>query len=272
MPQKDDLMKLGAMNNPKKELLSEISAIASYGFEFIDLTLEKPNSYSKDVEKNLRAVKHAISASGLEVVGHTSPFFPTGSAYGSISEAVASELKRCIDVFEKLGAKKMNIHPSSDLNAPITDISDAIEFNANAINEAAKYAKKAGIAVLVENMDDDIFGNAANLEKLLGLAPDAKFHLDIGHANIFSGNLKNKNVRSFLKRLGGKLAHVHVSDNNGRSDLHLPIGAGNINWNDAVKLLKNAGYDGTITLEIFSKDKDYLKISKEKFERLWRGK
>jgi hypothetical protein len=36
-----------------------------------------------------------------------------------------------------------------------------------------------------------------------------------------------------------------------------------------MKELKEAQYDETITLEVFSRDKDYLKISKEKIKRLW---
>jgi sugar phosphate isomerase/epimerase len=33
--------------------------------------------------------------------------------------------------------------------------------------------------------------------------------------------------------------------------------------------LKEVQYDETITLEVFSRDRDYLKISKEKIKRLW---
>jgi len=36
-----------------------------------------------------------------------------------------------------------------------------------------------------------------------------------------------------------------------------------------MKELKETQYDETITLEVFSKDRDYLKISKEKIKRMW---
>jgi sugar phosphate isomerase/epimerase len=36
-----------------------------------------------------------------------------------------------------------------------------------------------------------------------------------------------------------------------------------------MKELKEAHYDETITLEVFSRDRDYLKISKEKIKRMW---
>jgi hypothetical protein len=36
--------------------------------------------------------------------------------------------------------------------------------------------------------------------------------------------------------------------------------------------LKSTGYDDTITLEVFSKDRDYLRISREKLDRLFARK
>jgi len=64
------------------------------------------------------------------------------------------------------------------------------------------------------------------------------------------------------------LKHVHLSDNKGSEDLHLPMGVGNIDWKKILKILKKY-YRGTITLEVFSKDKDYALLSKEKLKRLW---
>jgi hypothetical protein len=36
-----------------------------------------------------------------------------------------------------------------------------------------------------------------------------------------------------------------------------------------MKELKEAQYDETITLEVFSRDRDYLKISREKIKKMW---
>ena len=72
----------------------------------------------------------------------------------------------------------------------------------------------------------------------------------------------------FLKR---SVHHVHLHDNDGRSDLHLPPGAGTIDWAAVVLALKDAGYDGTITLEVFSRDRDYVLLGKRKVEALWQS-
>jgi len=87
--------------------------------------------------------------------------------------------------------------------------------------------------------------------------------LDLGHANLFG-----KSIEEFIRKFHTKIRHVHLHDNDGRKDLHLPMGVGNINWEKILKTLKR-NYDGTITLEVFSKDRDYVVLSKEKLRRLW---
>jgi sugar phosphate isomerase/epimerase len=66
-----------------------------------------------------------------------------------------------------------------------------------------------------------------------------------------------------------RIGHLHVSDHFGKEDQHLPIGAGIIDFSKVVKALKGIGYNDTITLEVFSRDRDYLKMSKKKMEELF---
>ena len=45
--------------------------------------------------------------------------------------------------------------------------------------------------------------------------------------------------------------------------------AGNIDWRWAVSILKKHDYDGTITPEVFSPDRELLLASTEKLRQLW---
>jgi sugar phosphate isomerase/epimerase len=66
------------------------------------------------------------------------------------------------------------------------------------------------------------------------------------------------------------LQHVHLHDNKGgTADLHLPIGAGNIDARHYVKSLQKHGYDGTITLEVFTPDRHFLEYSRDVLRSLW---
>jgi sugar phosphate isomerase/epimerase len=73
--------------------------------------------------------------------------------------------------------------------------------------------------------------------------------------------------------LGEHIKHVHFSDNRGQEDEHMPLGMGNIDWKKAVSALKSIGYDETITLEVFVKDRSaldqHLEASRSMVRHLW---
>jgi sugar phosphate isomerase/epimerase len=73
-----------------------------------------------------------------------------------------------------------------------------------------------------------------------------------------------------LEAFGPRLRHVHLHDNKGGSaDLHLPLGAGTLDAARYVRCLKAAGYDGTITLEVFTPDRQFFVYSRDVLRRLW---
>jgi sugar phosphate isomerase/epimerase len=73
-----------------------------------------------------------------------------------------------------------------------------------------------------------------------------------------------------LGHYGVRLRHVHLHDNKGgHADLHLALGAGNIDVAGQIALLKQHGYDGTITLEVFSPDRHFLAYSRDRLRELW---
>jgi sugar phosphate isomerase/epimerase len=49
------------------------------------------------------------------------------------------------------------------------------------------------------------------------------------------------------------------------------LGCGNVDVPGAIRALKGCGYDGTITLEVFSPDREYLRYSRDLLTRLWAG-
>lgn len=53
------------------------------------------------------------------------------------------------------------------------------------------------------------------------------------------------------------------------ADLHLPLGTGTIDLRHNIQLLQGAGYDGTITLEVFTPDRHHLLYSRDVLRREW---
>jgi sugar phosphate isomerase/epimerase len=68
------------------------------------------------------------------------------------------------------------------------------------------------------------------------------------------------------------LIHVHLSDNDGSADQHLPLGGTSRNrtdWLKRIRKLKRTGYDGTLSLEVFTEEREYLLASRKLLQEWW---
>jgi sugar phosphate isomerase/epimerase len=255
-------MLIGTMNHPGRDVLSEIEWIAGMGFDFIDLTLEPPRADVRAI--NLEKVRAAVNAANLAVVGHTAYYLPLCSPFESIRRAAVEELKLCLRAFAALGASWMNLHP--DRHAPFSDRRFAIERNIQTIRDLLPLSQELGVGLMIENLPEG-FNTATQLAELLEPIPELGLHLDIGHANLL---VAINTTDEILAAYGSRLKHVHLHDNKGGSaDLHLPLGAGSIETAHYVRSLRNIGFDGTITLEVFTPDRHYLLYSRDVVRRLW---
>ncbi|SRR5579883_2198192 len=255
-------MQIGAMNHPMRDAVGEISSFREMGFDFVDLTLEPARAHPDALD--VKAVADALSASGLGAVGHTAWFLPIASSFDRVRQAALDELTACLDVFAQLQIRRVNVHP--DQRVSLYERGWVVERNADALRYLVTRAAERDIQLMVENIPG-LFNTPETLRGLLDAVPGLAWHLDVGHANL--GAPRNA-TEHLLESVGDRIAHVHLSDNKGGdADLHLPLGAGTIDWRWVVTVLKRFGYDGTITLEVFSPDSDYLAMSRRKLRRLW---
>jgi len=255
-------MLIGAMNHPGSDVLQEIDSVAALGFDFIDLTLEPPLASARRVDAP--AIRTTLDDHNLKVVGHTAYYLPLCSPFESIRRAAVDELKICLEAFSILGAAWMNLHP--DAQAPFYERKYVIERNLQTIREVLLFARQAGVGLMIENLPGS-FNSVRQLSGLLDGIPELGLHLDIGHANLLVDHNTSDDI---LATYGHRLRHVHLHDNKGgSSDLHLPLGTGTVDTGHYVRSLKKCGYEGTITLEVFSPDRHYLVYSREVLRRAW---
>jgi sugar phosphate isomerase/epimerase len=255
-------MWIGAMNHPQHDVLGEIRWMAEMKLDFVDLTLEPPAAASWRVDA--KGIRKALQDHGLGVVGHTAYYLPMASPFDGVRRAAVAELRRCLELFADIGAKWMNLHP--DRYAPMHDRAFYIERDLESLRELLAISRQTGVGLMIENLPGD-FNTVEQLGELLEPLPELGLHLDIGHANLL---VPFNTTEALLARYGTRLRHVHLHDNKGGSaDLHLPLGAGTVDVPRQVRVLKAAGYDGTITLEVFSPDRRYLGLSRDILRRIW---
>lgn len=254
-------MTVGLMNNPRNDLLAEIDLIASSNFDFIDLTLEYPASHLSLIDQ--RAVLDKIAEAGLWVVGHTAYYLPFASPIPRVRQAAVLDVEESLEFFKRAGARLVTVHPDPGVGS--IDLESTIKLNAESFAAIVDRAKQVGLDVVVENVPG-VFSNPQVLKQIFDQVDHLGFHLDVAHASI-----GRDYTRHLLSAFRERLRHVHLSDNRLKEDDHMPIGAGNIRWEQVISAIKATGYDSTFTLEVFSPDRRYVMASRQKFLELWRG-
>jgi sugar phosphate isomerase/epimerase len=255
-------MKIGAMNHPARDVLSELRWMAEAKLEFVDLTLEPPAACSNDI--NVKEVRKTLRDLGLTVVGHTAYYLPFCSPFKALRKAATEEFIRCVEIFGELGAKWVNVHP--DRHAPFHERAFMVEMNLECFAETLPNAKAAGVGIMIENLPGH-YNTPTELGWFLDRMPELGLHLDIGHSNLL---VEHNTCPDLCATYGKRLAHVHIHDNKGgAADLHLPLGTGHIDWPKMIRALKSANYNDTITLEVFSEDRHYLTYSRDRLREYW---
>lgn len=243
------------MNNPSMNIYDEIEWIGKNKFDFIELTVEKPNAYGFNTKRVVKLLEHY----NLNIIGHTFPLFQIGSLFERVRKTAIAELKFAMKILHDCGARKMTVH--LDASAGCCSDKDRISVNKASLKELSITAKKIDMQILVEQFDK-IFSRPAGIDTILRELPHIGLTLDLGHANLFS---KKCLIKNFISKFKGRISHVHISDNKGglypQDDKHLPLGKGNINWREVIPYLSRY-YNGTITLEVFGKKMDLLRNRK----------
>lgn len=108
----------------------------------------------------------------------------------------------------------------------------------------AALAEKTGLRILLENSFDL---DPEPLERLMKLVrhPLLGVCLDLGHVNY-----SRTPQKEWFDRLGEYVRALHLSDNAGSFDEHLPLGAGSVDWEEADRLAAFLPECAAATLEV----------------------
>lgn len=263
-------MLYGAMNFPVRPVLNELETIAALGFDYLELTMDPPQAHHEILRGLRKQLSESLQRFGMGLVCHLPTFLYTADLTPALREASLAETIRSLDAAAALRPLKVVLHPSyvTGLASFVPD--QAKQYALTALEAIVEEADRLGLTLCLENMfpRSNSLVEPTDFGEIFRLFPTLKLTLDTGHAHI--GSSGGRRILDFLRMYPDRLAHVHASDNFGKEDNHLPIGAGTIDFPKIVKALKEIRYDSTITLEIFSKDKDYLRIGREKLDTLFR--
>lgn len=185
---------------------------------------------------------------------------PFSLKYGcrfDVSEQKYLWLVHSIESAAILGAKNIIVHAIK-----VPKSVDFEEYNINYYRSLIPYCEKFGMHISVENLVSvdtkrhhliGVLGTPTELNKIVEKidSPLINACVDIGHAS-----LTGYEAEDFIEKMQPKyLKALHVQDNDYISDRHILPYTGDLNWKAIMTSLRNIGYDGDLTFEIFN----YLK-------------
>jgi len=229
---------LALVNNPF-DWAYDLEDLGFSGWEVVSEGKQQLN------DGTLLEIRNILETTNLVITLHL-PFSDLN--LGSLNHPIWKEsIRQMVKCLERASdfVKLAVIHPGhlSPLGMQLPDM--AWRQSIEGLRAVCDFANELGIKIGVENMVNmphvfgkqpgEIIGMIESLER-----ENAGLTLDMGHANT------NGNVLEFLEDLS-MVVHVHLHDNKGKSDEHIELGKGNINWKEVIPKFK--GYKGRFVAE-----------------------
>ena len=263
--------KFGLLTNPLEAVPLEIGAFRKFGFDYAEIGFEEPNATPSILMGQVEEIRAALSRNSMFALGHTAYWVGFGSSHEFAREGWVKEAKEMIRVSSKLGIRLLNFHFYSRLGMVGRTEKSKETFLHNFIDsmkQLADYAAQNQVELMLENVPSE---EGHPLESItcfgavMSAVPGLKFHFDVAHAFIEN---RMKGVKEYLDTFNDRLVHIHIHDNHGKQDEHLPLGRGKIDFRKVAKLLKGYRYQGTMTFEVFTSRLEAAR-SRDFFRKLW---
>ena len=253
----------GRINGDLELLKRDVRAIAVAGFDVAEIPVHGVDAVvNGDLRKGrAKQVKTILDGFDLEYTVHAPDRLNLRDfQYPDVQRKVFAA---SIQFTAAIGAKTLVYHQGK-LKSNDSDVTqeEAREIEIDELGDLSKLAKWEGVTICVENIHSSI----THIIKLLESVGEesVKMCYDFAHSYINSKKVGYDFLRS-IQAAKPYIRHAHVNDNFGKGkpesappyieampmgigDLHLPIGWGNIPYEDVFRIM--AGYDGIYILEL----------------------
>ena len=236
------LSMLHCLGEPFQKMTKRLNKVDTTYIEIIDDGFHALN------KQRVSTLKSIGKSYDLKYSVHT-PFADINIASPSkpILKAVLKRLEKSIFYANALNVYVWVFHPG--LKTGVSMFYPDMDWlqNLKTTRMLLKIASDYGVKIAVENVPEPYPFLVKSVEDFMKfyeeINEDVGLVLDIGHANI------NGQIERFLTTFADKIVHIHAHDNNGKSDQHLGIGYGNIDWKNVANLLKRISYDKVVIIE-----------------------
>ena len=228
------------------------------GFDAIDFSycweMESEEILGDQYDAYALELRQHLDKTGIKCNQAHAPFSIEYGCSFDLTDAKYRTIVHAIGSAAILGASNIVVHAIC-----VPDGVDFEAYNLEFYKSLIPYCDKFGIRMAVENLFiydwkreyfRGLFGSPDALNRIVKKldSPWVAACVDVGHAA-----LTGYEPEAFLQAMDPDiLACLHIQDNDYRDDRHTIPYAGELNWADIMAALKKMGYQGDLTMEIFT--------------------
>jgi sugar phosphate isomerase/epimerase len=242
--------------------LVAIEQAGALGFDHVELMLDGETAPRRVADRH-DEFADALATADLDLLVHL-PFggVDIASPFEGVREGSVRAIEDAVDVATALGAEKGVLHAQTGAWRPAWDAEELRPHLVGSVAHLAEYGRDREFEVCVENIPRGLF-TTTDVPDVLAEA-DASMTLDTGHARIDGYDADGM---ANLVADSGRVSHVHLNDTRRARDEHLAFGSGTIDFATLFDAFDD-DWAGTLSLEVFTLDYDYLAKSKERLDTL----
>lgn len=257
--------RVGFVTQVEMGLVDAVAAGGRYDFDYLEVMLDGPEARSR-IGDPVR-IRRRFEDAGLDCLVHL-PFggIDAGSPFAHVHDGAVRELEAHLELAADLGAEKAVLHADSGAWKPAWDDEARRDAVVASIRDLRHVGEDLGIEICPENLPGGVVSAGAFPDLLE--RTEADMTLDTGHARV--DGLDSAGIAAFVDDHADRISHVHLNDTRIPEDEHLPFGAGTLDF-EAILGAFPADWAGTLSLEVFTDDYEYVGVSKDRLTRVVAG-
>jgi sugar phosphate isomerase/epimerase len=242
-PQMRKVIRQVHINMPWLHLPRHLDMVLEYGFHLeiglggIDLDGLSPIEAERTVSR--------LHAAGIRLSLH-GPFWDLcpGSTDPLIRQVTRTRLQQLFELIPVFNPVQVVCHTGYDPRHHGEDWHRFLELSLATWDPILERAQSLEVPLLLENVWE--YGPQLHQALFARLpSPYLGFCLDVGHQHSFS----RTPLMDWLAALTEQLREIHLHDNHGSGDSHLPLGQGNIDFHSLFQFIKERRAEPLLTLE-----------------------
>lgn len=243
----------------KYPLAETINLLSEIGYTGIEILCDVPHAYPKEQsDTDINEIRQLMSRLDISISNlNAFTLFAIGDTYRpswietdpSYRKLRIEHTRDCIKLASELGAKNISTEPGGPIVNNELGKNQLLKLFEDGINQILDTAEKANVTILIEPEPGLLIENSEQFVNFIKNfdSESVGLNLDVGH--FFCVGEDPSNV---IHKLSEYICHVHLEDISAeRVHNHLILGEGAIDISSTIRSLKDIGYNGFITVELY---------------------